>query len=105
MNCLRTPGVNARSGNPAGKLRERGLRKRVRASPIFVTWKLLHAALPSFQEINQDKLRKIGRVGKVCFAVGHRGHLLNELNQVIVAGQHEGIDHDAGFATGLDFER
>src|SRR2546421_4078203 len=64
---------------------------------------LLHPTLAPAQKIDQHKLRKIVWIGKVSFAVGHRGHLLDELDQIIITGEHEGINHDAGFATGLDF--
>ena len=38
----------------------------------------------------------------IGFTVCHCGHLLYKLNQVIVARQHERVDHYTGFAAGLD---
>src|SRR5713101_6142513 len=37
----------------------------------------------------------IGR-GEVGFAAAHFGDFLNEVHEGIVAGEHEGVDHDAG---------
>ena len=51
---------------------------------------------PSTQTVKDCWVRKIG------FTVRHCGHLLYKLNQIIVACQHERIDHNAGFAAGLD---
>src|SRR5437870_25372 len=64
---------------------------------------LLNSTCSSTQEIDQHKLGKVGRVGEVSLAIRHCGHLLNELDEVIVASQHEGIDHDASLATSLNF--
>src|SRR6185436_8868675 len=49
------------------------------------------------------KLREIARICEVGFAVRHRAHLFHELNEVVVAGQHERVDHYTGFSTSLDF--
>src|SRR6478672_10437376 len=65
--------------------------------------KLSDASSSSAQKIYQHKLRKVSRVGEVGLAVGHRRHLLNEVDQVIIARQHESVDHYTGFATGLYF--
>src|SRR5207302_10254387 len=67
--------------------------------------RLLNATLAPAQKIDQHKLRKIVWIGKVSLAVGHRGHLLYEFDEIIITGQHEGVDHDAGFATGLHFAK
>src|SRR5215831_10530927 len=56
---------------------------------------LFDAALAAAQEIDQDKLRKVIGVREVSLAVGHGSHLLDEFDEIKVAGQHEGIDHDA----------
>src|SRR4029078_1396152 len=65
--------------------------------------KLSHAAGPSSEKIYQYILREIARICEVGFAVRHRAHLFHELNQVVVAGQHERVDHYTGFSTSLDF--
>ena len=55
------------------------------------------------EEIYQYELREIPRVGEISFAIRHGAHLLHKIDKIIVARQHEGIDHDARFATGLYF--
>src|SRR6185369_2673362 len=55
------------------------------------------------EEIYQYELREIPRVGEISFAIRHGAHLLHKIDKIIVARQHEGIDHDARFATGLNF--
>src|SRR6185369_1289426 len=55
------------------------------------------------EEIYQYKLREISRVGEISFAIRHGAHLLHKIDEIIIAGQHERIDHDSGFATGLNF--
>src|SRR5437868_10071756 len=57
----------------------------------------------SAKKVYQHKLRQISRIGEVSLAVGHRSHLFYEIDKVIVAGQHERIDHDTGLTTGLHF--
>src|SRR6266850_1439643 len=44
----------------------------------------------------------VGR-GEVGFAAAHLGDLLDELDKGIVAGEHEGVDHDAGALALVDF--
>src|ERR1700757_1218869 len=44
----------------------------------------LHAALSSAQEIDQHKLREVGRIGEIRLAIGHRGHLLHKLDQIVI---------------------
>lgn len=63
---------------------------------------LLNTARPASQKIDQNELRKIARIREVSLAICHGGHLLDELNQVVIACEHECIDHDPGFAAGLD---
>src|SRR6267378_1052967 len=65
----------------------------------------LDSAFLSAEEIDQNKLREVCGVGEVSFAIRHRGHLFDELNEVVIASEHERINHDAGFATGLDFTK
>ena len=65
----------------------------------------LDSAFLSAEEIDQHKLREVRGVGEVCFAIRHRGHLFHELDEVVIAREHERINHDAGFATGLDFTK
>src|SRR5215213_783568 len=60
------------------------------------------AARPPPQKVHQDELRQVVRVGKVGFAVGHRGHLFDEVYEVIVAREHESVNHDPGLAARLD---
>ena len=58
------------------------------------------------QKIYEHKLRKIAGVGEISFAIRHGRHLLDEIHQIIIARQHERVDHYTGFATGLNlFER
>src|SRR5207302_8276627 len=63
----------------------------------------LYLALLSAEKIDQNKLREICGVGKVGLAVRHRGHLFDELYEVVITRKHKRINHDAGFAAGLDF--
>src|SRR5215212_9902443 len=58
---------------------------------------------PSAKKIYQHKLRQISRVGEISLAIGHGRHLFYKVDQVIVAGQHECIDHNSSFATSLYF--
>ena len=41
--------------------------------------------------------------GEVGFAAAHFGDLLDEVDEGIVAGQHKGVDHDAGTLALVDF--
>src|ERR1051326_8657764 len=66
-------------------------------------WKLPDAASSSPHEIYQHKLRQVSRVGKVRLAVGHRGHLLHEVDEIIITRQHKSVDHYTGFTAGLYF--
>src|SRR6266850_7162208 len=44
----------------------------------------------------------VGR-GEVGFAAAHLGDFLDELDERIVAGEHEGVNHDAGALAFVDF--
>src|ERR1044072_2370178 len=65
--------------------------------------KLLYSSGPASQKIYQYKLRQVCGIGEVSLAIGHGAHLFYEVDQVIIAGQHECVDHYTGFATGLYF--
>ena len=41
--------------------------------------------------------------GEVGFAAAHLGDFLDEVDQAVVAGEHEGVDHDAGALAFVDF--
>src|ERR1051326_4437032 len=62
-----------------------------------------HPALLAPEEVDQDELREVAGRGEVRLARGHGGHLLDELDEVVVRGEHEGVDLDARLAAGLDF--
>src|SRR5829696_5784104 len=62
---------------------------------------LLDAALLAAEEVYQDELREVAGRGEVGFARGHGRHLLDELDEVVVRGEHEGVDLDAGLAARL----
>src|SRR5688500_3125851 len=62
---------------------------------------LSDASRPPAQKIYEHKLRQIAGVGKVSLAVGHGSHLLDEVDQIIIARQHESVNHYTGFAAGL----
>jgi hypothetical protein len=66
-------------------------------------WQLSDLSGPASQKIYQYKLRQVCGIGEVSLAIGHGAHLFYEVDEVIVAGEHECIDHYAGFATGLYF--
>lgn len=59
------------------------------------------ASSPS-QEIDQNKLRQIAGIRKVSLAIGHGSHSLNEIDEIVVARQHECINHYTGFAARLN---
>src|SRR5687768_2575781 len=65
--------------------------------------KLLDASGSSAKEIYQHKLRQISRVGKIGLAVCHSRHLLYKVDKIIIAGQHECVDHYTGFPACLYF--
>ena len=46
-------------------------------------------------------MREVAGRGEVGLATSHRRHLLDELDEVVVRRQHEGVDHDAGLAARL----
>src|SRR5688572_7380054 len=48
------------------------------------------------EKVHQYELAERHGVREVSFAAAYLGHLLHELDERPVAGQHEGIDHDAG---------
>src|SRR5215472_9961275 len=50
----------------------------------------------SLQEIHKQVLPEVVRGGEVGFAAAHLRDFLNEIDERIVGGQHEGIDHDVG---------
>src|SRR5437867_3327847 len=64
---------------------------------------LFDAALAATQKIDEHELGEVVGIRKVSFAIRHRGHLFDELDEIIVAREHERINHDAGFAASLDF--
>src|SRR5216684_7123496 len=41
--------------------------------------------------------------GEVGLAAAHGGDFLNEVDEGVVAGEHEGVDHDAGAFALVDF--
>src|SRR5207237_7188106 len=49
----------------------------------------------SAHEVHQDELPEGHRVGEVRLAPTNRGHLLHELHQAAVPGEHERVDQDA----------
>src|SRR5579885_265966 len=63
---------------------------------------LTNAALLALEEINQDELRQVAGRGEVGFTLSHRRHLLDELDEVVVRGEHEGVNHDARLAARLN---
>src|ERR1051325_8694253 len=65
--------------------------------------KLPNLPRPAPKKINQDKLGQVARVSEISLAIGHGAHLFYKIDQVVVAGQHEGVDHDTGLATRLYF--
>src|SRR5215471_2170719 len=50
----------------------------------------------SLQEIHKQVLPEVVGGGEVGFAAAHLRDFLNEIDERIVGGQHEGIDHDVG---------
>src|SRR4051794_27009673 len=50
------------------------------------------------QEVHQDVLAERHSCREVSFALADLRHLFNEVNQVIIVRQHEGVDHDAAAA-------
>src|SRR5260370_7930501 len=46
--------------------------------------------------VHEEILAKGVGCGEVGFAAAHGGDLLDEVDEGIVAGKHEGVDHDAG---------
>src|ERR1043166_3349476 len=65
--------------------------------------KLPNLPRPAPEKINQDKLGQVARVSEISFAIGHGAHLFYKVDQVVVASQHEGVDHYTGLAAGLYF--
>ncbi len=56
-------------------------------------------------EVHEEVVAEIGGAGEVGFAAAHGAHLLDELHEGEVLGEHEGVDHDVGsFAAGDFFE-
>ena len=50
----------------------------------------------ALHEIHKQILAEILRGREVCFAAAHLRNFLNKVDQRIIRGQHEGIDHDVG---------
>src|SRR5262249_170670 len=50
----------------------------------------------SLEEIHKQVLPEVVGGGEVGFAAAHLGDFLYEIDERIVGGQHEGIDHDVG---------
>ena len=62
----------------------------------------LHAA---GHEVHEQVVAKGLRRGEVGFAAAHGADLLDELHELEVGGEHEGVDHDIGaLAAGNLFE-
>ena len=55
------------------------------------------------QIIHQDVLAEINRRCEVRLPSADLSDLLDEVDEVIIAGEHEGIDEDARFAAGRHF--
>ena len=53
--------------------------------------------------VHQEVLTEIVRGGEVGFAFAHLSNLLNELNEAVVGGEHEGVDHDASAPAFVNF--
>src|SRR5258708_7804568 len=70
--------------------------KRTKRRSVDVAGFALH-------EIHQQVLAEVLRGGEVGFAAAHLGDFLNEVDQGIVGGQHEGVDHDVGAFALVDF--
>src|SRR6185503_15460563 len=64
---------------------------------------LLDSSSTAPQKINQHELRKIAGVGEISFAIRHGSHLFYKIHEIIIAGQHERIDHYSGLAARLNF--
>src|SRR5712664_4836765 len=64
---------------------------------------LTNPAGPSSKKVYQNELGEVSGICEIGFSIGHCRHLLDELDEIKVAGQHEGVNHYAGFAAGLDF--
>ena len=45
--------------------------------------------------IHQEILPQVVRRGEVRFSAAQLGHLLDELHESVIAGEHEGVDQDS----------
>src|SRR6516165_4949937 len=62
----------------------------------FMSWLLVDGAGFALQEIHEQILAEVIGSGEVGFAFAHLGDLLDELDEAVVGGEHESVDHDAG---------
>ena len=46
--------------------------------------------------VHEEILAEVVGRGEVGFAFAHLGDFLHELNEAVIGGEHEGVDHDAG---------
>ena len=62
-----------------------------------------HTTRSTLQEIHQNELGEVVWVCEVRLAIGHRRHLLNEVDKVMIARQHESVNHYVRLPACLDF--
>src|SRR6266699_610674 len=57
---------------------------------------LTNPAGPPSKKVYQNELGEVSGICEIGLSIGHCRHLLHKLDQIKVAGQHEGVDHYAG---------